>query len=199
MTNTFLDSIKVRRSIYALDKNVSLEDSKIEEIVKDAVKYSPSSFNSQSSRAVVLLGENHDKLWNIVEDTLRAIVPAENFAATAEKVGSFRAGYGTVLFFEDNAVIEGLQENFALYADNFPVWAEQSTGIAQHSVWVALANAGIGASLQHYNPLIDDAVKAEWDIPASWNLRAQMPFGNIVQEAGEKEFIDDADRFRVFK
>ncbi|MDC4736251.1 nitroreductase, partial [Acinetobacter baumannii] len=53
--------------------------------------------------------------------------------------------------------------------------------------------------LQHYNPLIDDAVKAEWNIPASWNLRAQMPFGNIVQEAGEKEFIDDADRFRVFK
>lgn len=50
-----------------------------------------------------------------------------------------------------------------------------------------------------YNPLIDDAVKAEWNIPASWNLRAQMPFGNIVQEAGEKEFIDDADRFRVFK
>ncbi|MBC8921368.1 nitroreductase family protein, partial [Escherichia coli] len=115
------------------------------------------------------------------------------------KVGSFRAGYGTVLFFEDTAVIEGLQENFALYADNFPVWSEQSSGIAQHSVWVALANAGIGASLQHYNPLIDDAVKAEWNIPASWNLRAQMPFGNIVQEAGEKEFIDDADRFRVFK
>lgn len=110
MTNTFLDSIKVRRSIYALDKNVSVEDSKIEEIIKDAVKYSPSSFNSQSSRAVILLGENHDKLWNIVEDTLRAIVPAENFAATEEKVGSFRAGYGTVLFFEDTAVIEGLQK-----------------------------------------------------------------------------------------
>ncbi|EIA20115.1 putative nitroreductase HBN1 [Listeria fleischmannii 1991] len=199
MTNTFLDSIKVRRSIYALDKNVSLSQNEIEEIIKEAVKLSPSSFNSQSSRAVILFGESHDKLWNITEETLRGIVPAENFASTEEKIASFRAGYGTVLFFEDTEVIEGLQENFALYADNFPIWSEQSTGIAQHSVWVALANAGIGASLQHYNPLIDDAVQAEFDLPESWNLRAQMPFGNIVAEAGEKEFIDDEKRFRTFK
>lgn len=199
MTNTFLDSIKVRRSIYALDKNVSLSQNEIEEIIKEAVKLSPSSFNSQSSRAVILFGESHDKLWNITEETLRGIVPAENFASTEEKIASFRAGYGTVLFFEDTEVIEGLQESFALYADNFPIWSEQSTGIAQHSVWVALANAGIGASLQHYNPLIDDAVQAEFDLPESWNLRAQMPFGNIVAEAGEKEFIDDEKRFRTFK
>ncbi|WP_088810084.1 MULTISPECIES: nitroreductase family protein [Listeria] len=199
MTNTFLDSIKVRRSIYALDKNVSLSQNEIEDIIKEAVKLSPSSFNSQSSRAVILFGESHDKLWNMTEETLRGIVPAESFASTEEKIASFRAGYGTVLFFEDTEVIEGLQENFALYADNFPIWSEQSTGIAQHSVWVALANAGIGASLQHYNPLIDDAVQAEFDLPANWNLRAQMPFGNIVAEPGEKEFIDDEKRFRTFK
>ncbi|EUJ25652.1 putative nitroreductase HBN1 [Listeria floridensis FSL S10-1187] len=199
MTNAFLESIKARRSIYALDKNVSVSEDNIEEIIKEAVKYSPSSFNSQTSRAVILFGENHDKLWNIVEDTLRGVVPAENFASTEEKIASFRAGFGTVLFFEDMDIVEGLQKDFALYADNFPIWSEQATGIAQHSVWVALANAGIGASLQHYNPLIDDAVKAEWDLPASWNLRAQMPFGNIVAEAGEKEFIADEKRFRVFK
>ncbi|WP_088825766.1 MULTISPECIES: nitroreductase family protein [Listeria] len=199
MTNTFLDSIKVRRSIYALDKNVSLSQNEIEDIIKEAVKLSPSSFNSQSSRAVILFGESHDKLWNMTEETLRSIVPAESFASTEEKIASFRAGYGTVLFFEDTEVIEGLQENFALYADNFPIWSEQSTGIAQHSVWVALANAGIGASLQHYNPLIDDAVQAEFNLPANWNLRAQMPFGNIVAEPGEKEFIDDEKRFRTFK
>ncbi|WP_088839025.1 nitroreductase family protein [Listeria sp. ILCC792] len=199
MTNTFLDSIKVRRSIYALDKNVSLSQNEIEDIIKEAVKLSPSSFNSQSSRAVILFGESHDKLWNMTEETLRGIVPAESFASTEEKIASFRAGYGTVLFFEDTEVIEGLQENFALYADNFPIWSEQSTGIAQHSVWVALANAGIGASLQHYNPLIDDAVQAEFNLPANWNLRAQMPFGNIVAEPGEKEFIDDEKRFRTFK
>lgn len=199
MSNTFLETIKSRRSIYALDKNVSLSQDEIEEIIKEAVKHSPSSFNSQTSRAVILFGENHDKLWNIVEDTLRKIVPAENFASTEGKIASFRAGYGTVLFFEDTDVIEGYQKDFALYAENFPIWSEQATGIAQHSVWVALAEAGIGASLQHYNPLIDEAVKAEWNLPESWNLRAQMPFGNIAAEPGEKEFMADEDRFRVFK
>ncbi len=199
MSNTFLETIKSRRSIYALDKNVSLSQDEIEEIIKEAVKHSPSSFNSQTSRAVILFGENHDKLWNIVEDTLRKIVPAENFASTEGKIASFRAGYGTVLFFEDTDVIKGFQKDFALYAENFPIWSEQATGIAQHSVWVALAEAGIGASLQHYNPLIDDAVKAEWNLPESWNLRAQMPFGNIAAEPGEKEFMADEDRFRIFK
>ncbi|EUJ17464.1 nitroreductase family protein [Listeria aquatica] len=199
MSNSFLEAIKSRRSIYALDKNVSLSQDEIEEIVKEAIKHSPSSFNSQTSRAVLLFGENHDKLWNIVEDTLRAIVPAENFASTEGKIASFRAGYGTVLFFEDTDVIKGYQKDFTLYAENFPIWSEQATGIAQHSVWVALADAGIGASLQHYNPLIDDAVKAEWNLPESWNLRAQMPFGNIASEPGEKEFMADEERFRVFK
>ena len=49
-----------------------------------------------------------------------------------------------------------------------------------------------------YNPLIDDKVQAEWNIPSSWKLRAQMPFGSIVNPAGEKEYMDDKDRFRVF-
>jgi predicted oxidoreductase (fatty acid repression mutant protein) len=104
----------------------------------------------------------------------------------------------TVLFFEDQNVVKGLQENFALYADNFPVWSEQAGGMAQLSVWSALANAGIGASLQHYNPLIDAEVAKTWNIPASWKLRAQMPFGSNEQPFGEKAFMDDADRFKVF-
>lgn len=56
----------------------------------------------------------------------------------------------------------------------------------------------IGASVQHYNSLIDDAVRKEWELPTSWLLRAQMPFGSIKQPAGDKAFIDDDIRFRVF-
>nr|MBL8455050.1 nitroreductase family protein [Zoogloeaceae bacterium] len=32
----------------------------------------------------------------------------------------------------------------------------------------------------------------------SWKLRAQMPFGANKGGFGEKTFIDDAQRFRVF-
>ena len=72
---------------------------------------------------------------------------------------SFKAGYGTVLFLEDEAVVKSLQEQFAAYAENFPIWSNQASGMHQLVVWAALEAEGLGASLQHYNPLIDDEVK----------------------------------------
>ncbi len=198
MSANFLDQLKNRRTIYALDRDVKLSNEDIVNVIQSAIKHAPSSFNSQSSRAVILLGKHQDRIWEIAKETLKAIVPSDAYPATEEKLSRFQAAYGTVLFFEDEKVVTGLQEKFALYADNFPIWSEHSTGMAQLAVWTALAEHGIGASLQHYNPLIDDKVKAEWNIPATWKLRAQMPFGSIVNPAGEKEFMDDSERFRVF-
>ncbi|OTG65145.1 nitroreductase family protein [Acinetobacter silvestris] len=195
---SFLDQIKQRRSIYAIGKNVTLEQAKIEDIIKEAVKQSPSSFNSQSSRAVILFGDSHVQFWTIVLETLRKIVPVEVFEGTSAKLNSFIAGAGTVLFYEDMDVITDLQEKFALYADNFPVWAEHSTAIAQFATWTALHEAGIGASLQHYNPIVDTEVAEIFDVPASWKLRAQLVFGSIEAPAAEKTFMDDAVRFKTF-
>ncbi|MEK4064530.1 MULTISPECIES: nitroreductase family protein [Paenibacillus] len=199
MSKNFLEAVKERRSIYALSKETPISDAQIKEIVEAAVLHSPTSFNSQSSRAVVLLGDKHDKLWDITAETLRKIVPTEQFEGTAQKLASFKAGYGSVLFFEDQTVVKSLQENFALYADNFPVWSNQSSGILQFVVWTAFAEAGLGASLQHYNPLIDDEVKTSFDIPAEWKLIAQMPFGKIATAPGEKEFQPIEDRVKVLK
>lgn len=47
----------------------------------------------------------------------------------------------------------------------------QSKGMAEYATWLALTEAGLGASLQHYNPLIDEAVAAAFDIPNNWRLR----------------------------
>ncbi|MFW2103451.1 nitroreductase family protein [Acinetobacter guillouiae] len=195
---SFLNQIKQRRTIYAIGRDLSLDQTKNEEIIKDAIKHSPSSFNSQSSRAVILFGDSHVKFWTIVLETLRKIVPAEAFEGTSGKINSFIAGAGSVLFYEDLSVIKALQEQFPLYADNFPVWSEHSTGIAQFATWTALAEAGIGASLQHYNPIVDEEVAATFDVPADWKLRAQLVFGSIEAPAGEKTFIDDATRFKTF-
>lgn len=195
---SFLDHIEKRRTIYAIGKNISLSQSKIEQTIQKAVKLSPSSFNSQSSRVVTLFGQAHEKFWNIVLETLRKLVPAEAFANTEAKIQSFAAGYGTVLFYEDQNVIKTLQENFALYADNFPVWSEHSTAIAQFAVWTALSEQNIGASLQHYNPIIDEDVAEIFDIPSNWKLRAQLVFGSIEAPAGDKTYIDDTTRFKTF-
>lgn len=53
--------------------------------------------------------------------------------------------------------------------------------------------------MQHYNPVIDDAVKKLFDLPGDWVLVAQMPFGGIVAEPGEKEKEDISKRVVVEK
>lgn len=198
MSTTALDLFTKRRTQYALNKTLPLSQEQTTRLIQEAVRQAPSSFNSQTSRVVILFGAASDTLWGLAKDALRPIVPADAFVATEGKLNSFAAGAGTILFFEDQDTVKGLQEKFALYADNFPVWSEQASGMAQFAVWTALAEAGIGASLQHYNPLIDDAVAKTWNLPAAWKLRAQMPFGGHGASFGEKTFIDDAQRFRVF-
>ncbi|MFI0472530.1 nitroreductase family protein [Halomonas sp. HMF6819] len=198
MTNPAISVFETRRSQYAIGKDISLSQDEASKLIQQAVKLAPTSFNSQSSRAVILFNEQHDRFWEIVMDTLREMVPPESFDATEKKVNGFAAGAGTVLFFEEQDVVRNLQEKFPLYADNFPVWSDQASGIAQFAVWTALAQANIGASLQHYNPIIDEAVAKEWNLPATWKLRAQMPFGSHEGEFGEKTFMDDSERFRVF-
>ena len=195
---SFLDHIKQRRTIYAVGKNVALTPEQIESVIKEAVNHSPSAFNSQTSRIVTLFGESHLQFWNVVRETLRKIVPEAAFEGTNAKINSFAAGYGTVLFYEDQDVVKSLQEQFALYADNFPVWSEHSSAIAQFAVWTALSEQNIGASLQHYNPIVDAEIAEIFDIPANWKLRAQLVFGSIEAHAGEKTFMAEADRFKTF-
>ncbi|MBC6676075.1 MAG: nitroreductase family protein, partial [Acinetobacter sp.] len=190
--------IKQRRTIYAVGKNVALTPEQIESVIKEAVNHSPSAFNSQTSRIVTLFGESHLQFWNIVRETLRKIVPEAAFEGTNTKINSFAAGYGTVLFYEDQDVVKSLQEQFALYADNFPVWSEHSSAIAQFAVWTALSEQNIGASLQHYNPIVDAEIAEVFDIPANWKLRAQLVLGSIEAPAGEKTFMAEADRFKTF-
>ncbi len=199
MTDTFMDALVKRRSQYALGKNLPVSADDVEKLIRKAVRLAPSSFNSQSSRVLVLFGEHSDKFWKLTTEKLREIVPADAFASTEAKMKAFASGAGTVLFFEDQDTVKALQEKYPLYADNFPAFSEQSGGMAQFAVWTALASVGLGASLQHYNPVIDEAVAAAWDIPSNWKLRAQMPFGSSEKEIGPKSFIDDEVRIRVFR
>lgn len=199
MSKEFLAAVADRRTFYGISKEAQVSDSRIKEIIDHAVTYTPSAFNSQSARVVLLLGAHHDKLWDMVMEALRKLVPADKFASTEEKVNSFKSGYGTVLYFEDMSIVEGLQEQFALYKDNFPVWSQQSSGMHQFVIWTALEEEGLGASLQHYNEVVEADVKKEWGIPDKWKLIAQMPFGKPTALPGEKEFLPLEGRVRVFK
>lgn len=199
MPKDFWEAVKERRSYYGISKEAVVSDERLREIIEQAVKHAPSAFNSQSSRVALLLGEHHHRLWNVTTEALRQIVPAAQFGATEEKMAAFRNGYGTVLFFDDQSIVKGLQQQFPAYADNFPVWSEHAAGMLQYIIWAGLESEGFGASLQHYSPLIEAAVKREWQIPAEWKLVAQMPFGKPTGLPGAKEFKPLAERVKVFK
>jgi predicted oxidoreductase (fatty acid repression mutant protein) len=197
---TIEEAITQRRSYYALSNQSPVSDEQIQHIIQSAVSHVPSAFNSQSTRVVLLLGEHHQTLWGIVKDTLRKQISPEAFVKTAEKVNkSFASGYGTVLFFEDQSTVQKLQAQFPSYAANFPVWSQQTSAMHQFAIWTWLEETGFGASLQHYNPIIDNAVKAQWQLPDDWQLIAQMPFGVPVEESNEKAFLPLEERIRVFR
>ena len=90
-----------------------------------------------------------------------------------------------------------MQETYPSYAENFPVWANQSSGMLQLSLWTALRELGIGATVQHYNPVIDEAVRKRFDLPGHYKMVVQMPFGGIAEESEPKKKEDISLRVQV--
>ena len=195
---SFVEQLKKRRSVYGIAADIPLADDALDEMLRGIIKTVPSAYNMQSQRMVLLLGEKHARLWEIVLESIR-VKTGQVTERTQKKIATFAAGHGSILFFDDTATTERFMEENPPYAQNFPPWALQQNGMLQYAVWAALANAGIGASLQHYNPLIDDAVKRDFALPAAWKLWAQMPFGAIAAAPGEKDHLSTDERYRLLR
>lgn len=195
----FLDLIQKRRSIYHLNRKTDISLKEIIKTVETCLKYTPTAFNSQTGRIVILFHEPYLSFWNSTKKTLKKITSPEKFEQTKEKIDSFKKGIGTILFFEEQHTLEALEEKFTLYKDNFQIWSNQSSGMLQYAVWLALAELNLGANLQHYNPLVDEYIYQTFNLPQSWKLMAQMNFGGIQKEADEKTFLDINKRLHVFK
>lgn len=184
------ESLKKRRSYYSIHKGLPVSADRVAALVEELTELVPDAFNMKSSRVVVAFEKRHDELWDAVYDAFGGKV-------AREKLDGFKAGAGTVLYFYDMAVVHALQERFPLYADNFPGWALQSSGMLQLSVWSGLRELEIGASLQHYNPVIDQRVRELFQLPESYVLVAQMPFGAIGAEPAPKEKENISPRVQI--
>ncbi len=192
------ESLKKRSSAYELSKVSKLSDEGVLELVKEAVILTPSSFNSQSQRVAVLFGKESDKFWDLTRDALKAVAPKEGFEKTVDKLNKFK-GQGTILFFVEMDTVKKLEAQFELYKDNFYPWAVQENAMLQLVIWSALSESGLGASLQHYNPVVDEAVYETFGIDRNWELVAQMPFGGSDGEISLKEKINVNERVKSFK
>lgn len=178
-------SLANRRTIYSLNKNLPVSVDEVVKTVQNLTELVPDAFNMKSSRVVVVTGAKQDELWDKIYDVFEGKVPRE-------KIDGFKGAVGTILYFYDENVVKKMQEQFAAYAANFPVWANHASAMLQISIWTALRELNVGANLQHYNPVIDDTVKALFDLPDSYKLIAQMPFGGIgtLPDAKPAEDID---------
>ena len=195
----YIELLKKRRSVYKLSNDIPYKDEEIEKIIAEVLVESPTGYNMQSSKIIVLMNEEHRKLWDIEKDVLRAIVKPEHFQLTEDKIEMFKQAKGTILFYEDESIVEKYMNNIPLYKDKFPIFASHGMGILQGNMWNMFASLNLGAHLQHYNPIIDERVRKEWNVPLNYHLTAQMVFGKIESIDEPKEKIPASERMKTFK
>ncbi len=117
-----------RISCYTLSKASTIPDTRIHEIVNLAVKHAPSSFNVQSTRAVILLKDQHDDLWSIADSVAQKVHP-DAYKGLWKMVAGFKAAYGTVLFLEDEVPLEALAKKNPMFGELVPSWSDVSSGM----------------------------------------------------------------------
>ncbi len=199
MTCDIFELFAKRHSFYDINSSLPISVDDIHKIARTALELYPSPFNSQSARVVLLFNDYHFDFWKIVEQILLKNAPTEKASAIQNKISSFAHGAGTILFYVDTAIIQQQEQDFPLYASHFRNWGYQCNAILQFMVWSALANVKIGASLQHYNPIIDNDVKSAFGIPDTWELIAQMPFGGI-EKTPPPHLVENLDeKLLIFK
>lgn len=196
---SFTEAVKNRRSVYALGKNIPVLETEIMAAIERMTKEVPSAFNMQSSRVIVAMKDHHENIWHIAENALKKIVPEDKFEATKQKIDGFAAGYGTILFFEESDTVYEMQKKYPTYADNFPIWAAQSNGMLQFAIWTELENMGLGVNIQHYNLLIEEDLKKIFNLSGTWDLVAQMVFGEKLADPEPIEKMSVGDRVQVFR
>ncbi len=197
MESKFGEIIARRRTYYSIKNESPLTDQDLEDLLKHALKYTPTAHNTQLTRIVLLLRGAHATFWDLVMDAIREANPGQDMEASEMKISQFRDGYGTALFYNDTRKTKESIEEMPLYKDEFESWAHHANAMLQFSVWNMLEEAGMGASLQHYNPIVDERARKQFDIDPEWELIAQMPFGVVYADTWEREFDPIDTRFMV--
>ncbi|KAJ7634404.1 Nitroreductase-like protein [Roridomyces roridus] len=187
MSASYLDAITVRRSNYALTNKSSVSYEKLQDIIKHAVKHCPTPFNSQYSTStcfcqmITALGDMRTHFAGLLD--------------------LHKGGYGSVMFFEDQAIVDGIIQKQPFVATQFPDWNKNAAGILHATIWTAFSLEGLAATLQH-PPLTAEMIAGlnlGFDVPSTWKSTAILPFGDPAAPPKEKTFSPVEDRFKVAK
>ena len=131
--HTFLEATVVRRSTIALTSESPIPDDRIIALVQHAIKHAPTPFHTQSARAVILLGAEHTKFWELAYTKCEPQFPPEVFQGKfVPNLTAFKNAHGTALFFDEPEAIDKLPPPLAGLVKNFPEWQEHANGMAQY-------------------------------------------------------------------
>ena len=189
--------VKSRRSQYVIGKNTDLTNEEIVERITEIVRDVPSASNSQTTRLAFVFGEKNDELWSHILDVQKNVLPADMLEMMTGVMEGAKNGVGTILFFEDLDAVEEMPTS----PSRVEIYKQNNNANVQYAVWLALTEMGLGGSLQHmnvgYEQGFDRSVKELLGLPERWEMQAQMPFGSIEGENGEKDYISDNERVVV--
>ena len=195
---TFVDLVEKRRSIYVLGTDSQYSKKEISDRIREVVKQVPTAFNSQTTRVVVLFDEANNKFWNHIYDVQKDVLEGDMWDMMSGIMTGAKNGIGTVLFFEDTDAVKEMP----VQGIRGEAYKQNNNANAQYAVWLALTEMDLGATLQHFNvgyeQSFDKGTKEMFNLPESYEMLAQMPFGSVEQEAGEKEHIDAHVQVKVF-
>ncbi len=184
----FVELLEKRRSQYAIGANTDITAADVAATLRDVISHVPSAFNSQSSRVVVVSGENNEKLWDLIKEVQSQVLDEGTLNYMTPIMDGARTAVGTVLFFEDRDAVEnGIPAN----DERRYVYKNHASANAQLTTWLAITELGLGGNLQHFNigyeQGFDRAIRELLDLPESWELVAELPFGSIEAPAAAKE------------
>ncbi|CAI7427268.1 CGH_1_collapsed_G0041390.mRNA.1.CDS.1 [Saccharomyces cerevisiae] len=139
-TGNYLNAITNRRTIYnlkpELPQGVGLDD--VKRTVHVILKNTPTAFNSQVNRAVIIVGDTHKRIWD-------AVASAMPTAEAKKRPESCRdEAYGSVIFFTDEGPTEKLQRDFPALAAAFPNMRRSYDRCCANSVLDCPRTIGIG-------------------------------------------------------
>ncbi|MGP6138610.1 MULTISPECIES: nitroreductase family protein [unclassified Jeotgalibaca] len=193
----FTELAKSRRTQYAIGNNTELTKEEITARLRAVAKEVPTAFNSQTSRLVVVFGEDNEKLWGHILDVQKDVLQGEMWDMMSGVMQGAKGAVGTVLFFEDLDAVAAMPVQGA----RGEAYKQNNNANLQYATWLALTELGLGASLQHMNvghaEGFDKSILEMFNLPANYEMIAQMPFGSIEGEAFPKEYIADEVRVQV--
>ena len=192
----FIEYLQACQPMAKLGKKVHLSQNYLSALIIEAIKSCPSVQGIQGLKFVVLYHEAHQKFWQLVEAQQRQEIPAHVFAATAYKMQACQNALGTILFFEDQQVLQDLAKKQPLLAQQHPNWSAQYLGVASLAAWGILADVGLGAELLHYQGF-DHKLQKQFKLEQSWKLKAQLLFGSIEDKKTTPSPIFSAQDYQV--